>query len=103
MVNNDDFTVRDEANALTALAFRNGPLEALHAGKQSSELEDPEISRITNDEMKTLMINASQRLAELLHLRDADPTAYAKEIELGCRYTQGWVRDWPLKDAKLQS
>jgi hypothetical protein len=31
----DTFTVRDEANALTAYAFRNGFLEDLHAGKSS--------------------------------------------------------------------
>ena len=29
----DAFTLRDEANALTAHAFRNGFLEDLHAGK----------------------------------------------------------------------
>ena len=29
----DGFTLRDEANAIVAVAFRNGPLEDLHAGK----------------------------------------------------------------------
>jgi len=34
------FTHRDEANALIAMAVRNGPLEKLHAGKYSEWLED---------------------------------------------------------------
>ncbi len=29
------FTLRDEASALVAWAFRNGPLEGLHAGATS--------------------------------------------------------------------
>ena len=44
------FTIRDEANALAAWAFRNGPLEDLHAGKHSALLDDPELSRITDEE-----------------------------------------------------
>jgi hypothetical protein len=42
------FTVRDEANALTAFAFRNGPLEDLHVGQSSPLLDNPSLSRITN-------------------------------------------------------
>src|SRR5947209_4002632 len=34
------FTVRDEANAIVAHAFRNGPIEDLHAGKYSELLSD---------------------------------------------------------------
>lgn len=52
----DDFTTRDEANALVAYAFRNGPIENLHAGKYSELLENENLSRITDDEMKTLMV-----------------------------------------------
>ena len=58
------FTIRDEANALTAYAFRNGPLENLHAGKSSPLTSDPTLSRITDPEMKELMINASEKLAK---------------------------------------
>src|ERR1044072_2130071 len=42
------FTLRDEANAIVACAFRNGPLEDLHAGKYSELLEDRTLSRITD-------------------------------------------------------
>ena len=58
--------MRDEANALTAYAFRNGQLEQLHAGKSSPLTADPSLSRITNEEMKQLMIEASAKLEKML-------------------------------------
>lgn len=97
MSEEDGFTIRDEANALTALAFRNGPIENLHAGKHDPVLDDPSVSRITDDEMKEIMIKASERLAELLNLRNTDIEAYAREIENGMRYTRDWDREWPLE------
>src|SRR5437762_14378898 len=63
-----DFTVRDEANALVVWAFRNGPLEDLHAGKYLELLEDKSLSRITDAEMKALMINACRTLEKLRRL-----------------------------------
>src|SRR5262249_46386211 len=42
------FAIRDEANALVAWAFRNGPIEDLHAGRYSELLEDSTLSRITS-------------------------------------------------------
>lgn len=92
----DTFTVRDEANALTALVFRNGYLEDLHAGRHDAALDDPEVSRITDAEMKRLMIETSAALARLLDLRSKDPDGYAREIAFGARYARNWVRDWPL-------
>jgi hypothetical protein len=56
-------TVREEANALTCCAFRNGFIEELDAGKYSELLEKPELSRITDSEMKKLMVGASSALA----------------------------------------
>ena len=55
------------------LAFRNGPIEDLHAGQYSALLENPGLSRITDEEMKALMIDASKKFAELLAIRDSDP------------------------------
>lgn len=72
----DSFMLRDEANAIVAMAFRNGPLEDLHAGKWSELLLNPELSRITDDEMKTLMINACEHVAKLLELKESDPEEY---------------------------
>lgn len=87
------FSVRDEANALTAYAFRNGPLENLHAGKASPLTDDPALSRITDDEMKNLMINASEHLAKMLALRDRDPDQYRRFVKAyGMRYCRSWNR-----------
>lgn len=87
------FTIRDEANALTAYAFRNGPLEDLHAGKASPLLDDPTLSRITDAEMKNLMINASELLAKMLALRDSDPEQYRRFVKsYGMRYCRSWNR-----------
>ena len=87
------FTIRDEANALAAWAFRNGPLEDLHAGKHSALLEDPELSRITDEEMKTLMIYACRQLAELLTLKAEDPEQYELQIKsYAFRFCRRWER-----------
>jgi hypothetical protein len=86
------FRYRDQANVLTLLAFRNGPIEDLHAGKYSPLLEDPDLSRITDEEMKTLMIAASAKLAELLALRDNDPDDFARLLAVNWRQVRNWQR-----------
>jgi hypothetical protein len=87
------FTVRDEANALVALAFRNGPIEDLHAGKRSDLLENPELSRITDHEMKRIMLAACECLERLLRLRHDDPRAYNRKIiKANLDYCGKWDR-----------
>lgn len=86
-----EFTIRDEANALTAFAFRNGFIEELHAGKASPLLEQPEYSRITDDEMRRLMIEASEKLAQMLRLKRSDPGQYEAEIR---DYHEKYCRTW---------
>ena len=73
-------TIREEANALTCWVVRNGYLEKLHAGKYSELLEQPGLSRITDDEMKLLMIGISTKMAEVLLMKEADPVEYWKNI-----------------------
>jgi hypothetical protein len=87
----EDFTIRDEANTLVAWAFRNGPIENLHAGKYSPLLEDPQLSRITNAEMKALMLNACRQLAKLLELKESNPAEYAWRI---MAYNDDYCRSW---------
>lgn len=88
-----DFTVRDEANALTAIAFRNGYIEELHAGKASSLLEQPGYSRISDAEMRRLMIEASEMLARMLRLKHLDPKRYEEEMRRCAEmYCQKWER-----------
>jgi len=87
------FTLRDEANALVAWAFRNGPLEDLHADKYSELLENHSLSRITDAEMKVLMLNACQRLEQLLRLKESHPDDYARQIRsYNFRYCRRWER-----------
>jgi hypothetical protein len=87
------FTIRDEANALVAWAFRNGPLEDLHAGNHSPLLDDPSLSRITDAEMKELMLNACRQLATLLEMKESDPAEYQRQIKsYGFRFCRKWER-----------
>jgi len=103
-----DLTLRDEANALTARVFRNGFLEDLHAGEWSPVLADPRWSRITDAEMKKLMIETSARLAHWLYLRelllDERPDVYCQLLSTMRRmFTQRWERQsrtWDLPDAE---
>ena len=87
----DGFTLRDEANAISALAFRNGPIEGLHAGKSSELLSNPELSRITDEEMKAMMINASEQVAKLLKLKETDPEKYYRQL---LSYNHMYCREW---------
>ena len=73
-------TIREEANALTCCAFSNGYIEELHAGKHSPLLETPRLSRITDAEMKKLMIGASAQLAELLGMKETNPDEYWRQM-----------------------
>jgi hypothetical protein len=86
-----EFTLRDEANALTAYAFRHGFLEELHAGKSSPLLEQPGFSRISDEEMQKLMIDASAKLTEMLRLKREKPVEYGMFIR---RYQRNYCRKW---------
>lgn len=87
------WTVREEANALTCSAFRNGYIEELHAGKHSELLENPELSRITDAEMKKIMVQASARLAELLTMKEKAPGSYWSFVKsFNERYCGRWEK-----------
>lgn len=80
-----------EAKALVALAFRNGPIEDLHAGRACTVCSgNQEISHISDEEMKTIMKSAVNTLYRLLWLRDSDPAAYNEKLALGRRFTLHW-------------
>jgi hypothetical protein len=84
-------TIREEANALTCCAFRNGFLEELHAGKHSELLEKPGLSRITDAEMKKLMIQSSSVLAGLLEMKETKPDEYWEKIK---RFNKDFCWQW---------
>jgi hypothetical protein len=80
-----------EAKALVALAFRNGPIEDLHAGRPCAVCNgNRAISHISDDEMKAIMKSAVDALYRLLWLRDSDPVAYKEKLALGRRFTLHW-------------
>jgi len=80
-----------EAKAITALAFRNGPIEDLHAGKTCVVCAGrPEFSHVSDEEMKRIMKAAVNAMYRLLWQRDHDPEAYLKSLAFGERHTQKW-------------
>jgi hypothetical protein len=80
-----------EAKALVALAFRNGPIENLHAGTPCAVCRGrPDVSHISDEEMKAVMNSAVNALYRLLWQRDYDPAAYNENLALGRRYTTHW-------------
>ena len=86
-----DLELAKEVKALVALAFRNGPIEELHAGNPCPACSGKaEISHISDEEMKNLMKSAVIALYRLLWLRDHDRQSYEKQIAFGHRYTAHW-------------
>src|SRR5438128_1925692 len=90
----EEFTLRDEANALTAFAFRNGFLEDLHSGKPSPILSQRGYSRISDQEMRKLMIEASEKLEQMLRMKREEPGRYEAFIrDYQKRYCRAWKRE----------
>ena len=80
-----------EAKMIVALAFRNGPIEGLHAGRPCPTCSvDSIYSRISDEEMKGILKAAVNSVYSLLWKRENDSEAFAKALVLGARYTQHW-------------
>ena len=87
-----------EAKSFVALAFRNGPIEDVHAGKECPTCAGKsEYSHITQTEMKNIIKKAVDTVYKLLWLKQNDPEKYDATLELGSRYTRSW--DEPKIDA----
>jgi len=90
-ITEDQSSVAREAKALVALAFRNGPIENVHAGKACPTCYgDPQYSRITQAEMRQIMKSAVDHLFTYLVLKEHDQQAYEELLKLGERYTSAW-------------
>lgn len=88
------FSLRDEANAIAAYAFRKGPIEDLHAGEHSELLKNKNLSRITDEEMKEIMIYASERITVLLKRKEEAPEEYYTMLKVyGLSQCYEWKRD----------
>ncbi len=80
-----------EAKSIVALAFRNGPIEDIHAGKHCPTCSGKsEYSHITQTEMKKIMKKAVDTVYKLLWLKQNDPEKYEATLEFGNRYTRFW-------------
>ena len=81
----------EEAKALVVLAFRNGPIETIHAGRRCPTCDSaPGYSRITDAEMKIIMKAAVDKLYTLLRIKAEDPTRYDRQIKFGMQYAARW-------------
>jgi hypothetical protein len=88
-----------EAKGIVALAFRNGPIEDVHAGKECPNCAGKvEYSHITEDEMKNIMKRAVDAVYNLLWLKQNNPKKYEAMVESGNRYTRSW--DEPRGDVR---
>ena len=86
-----------EAKSFVAVAFRNGPIEDVHAGKECPNCAGKsEYSHITQAEMKNMIKQAVDTVYKLLWLKQNDPEKYDATLELGSRYTRSW--DEPKMD-----
>jgi len=80
-----------EAKAIVAVAFRNGPIEGIHAGKLCPTCGSQSgYSRITDAGMKAIMKNAVDRVFTLLCLKNQNPKQYEAQIRFGELYTTRW-------------
>jgi hypothetical protein len=99
--NPDQRQLAREAKAIVALAFRNGPIEDVHAGKPCPTCRsEPGYSRITDAEMTLIMKNAVDRVFTLLCLKRSNPEQYEKEITFRQRYTTKWGEPTGLKSSE---
>jgi len=87
------FSFREEANAVTCLAFRIGFIEALHAGADSEFLDRPGLMRVTAEELERMLTEGAARIAELLNRKRSSPERY---WEFVASYNQpgGYVAHW---------
>ena len=80
---------REEANALICECLRNGFIEDLH-------------ERITQEEMKKLMIKTTAKLAHYLEMKKEKPEKYNSFINfMTFAYTSDWSKD--LKEYNIES
>ena len=73
------------------VAFRNGPIEVVHAGKACPTcFRNPEYSHITQEEMRSIMKTAVDRMYTYLIMKESNKTAYDALLSFGEKYTKAW-------------
>ena len=77
--------------AIVALAFRNGPIEGLHAGKKCPTCsEKQQYSHISDKEMKVLMKAAADKIYDLLYSKKNDRKEYRRRLNMGALFAKRW-------------
>ena len=72
------------------MAFRNGPIENIHAGHSSCSMCGASHSRISDQEMREIMKFAVDRAATLMMLRENNVDQYEKLVMRALDYVQRW-------------
>src|SRR5260370_7383178 len=86
-----DLKLAAEAKSMVALAFRNGPIEDVHAGKECPTCAGKsEYSHITQAAMKNIMKQAVETVYKLLWLKPNDPEKYKATPKLQNRPPRFW-------------
>jgi hypothetical protein len=79
------------SKSTVAVAFRNGPIEDLHAGKPCTVCSgNREISHISDEEMKAIMKSAVNTLYRSCGSETEIPWPTTRIWALGRRHTQHW-------------
>jgi hypothetical protein len=86
-----DQQLSEEAKSIVVLAFRNGPIEDVHAGKECPTCSaNSAYSHITQEEMKRIMKRAVDKVYALLWIRDHHPDVFRHVVNAGNAFTTGW-------------
>lgn len=87
----DSAELQREAKAIVLLAFRNGPIEGIHAGTPCPQCEGKAgFSRITDAEMKSILKTAVNRVFTLLVARASHPDVYDAMLRRAEPHTLNW-------------
>ena len=88
---NLDFDLERQSKGMVLLAFRNGPIEDLHAGSPCPKCAGKhEYSKITEEEMKLMMKTAVNRVFSLLKLRRENTDEYERLLRWAELQTKNW-------------
>ncbi len=81
----------DEAKAIVVLAFRNGPIEDVHAGFPCPACSgESRYSRISDSEMKRIMKAAVNRVYTLLRFKTENPDDFQRLMRFGLLCSESW-------------
>ena len=77
-----EFTLEQEAKAIVANAFRNGPIEDVHATPES---------KLGQEEMKRIMKYAVDKVFAMLQMREKNPDLYKLAMQaVWFQYAKDW-------------